>query len=785
MMRQSALLLLRLATRSLQRGRGASIVAVLTLAIGLSAAVVILGVVDSALRPLPVPGGRDIVEFELRTAQARRAETPVPLEEWATGPGVMAAGALRQTQATLAAPNVPAWRGYGAAMHPSVLQLLRVQPLLGRLPAAEADDEFAIVLGHDAWQQLGGDPALVGRTIDVDGAAHTVIGIMPANFGFPERHSYWTVLPLDEGGEVVARLEPGAKRNAVQMAAEARLARLNAQRGVSDGAARIEIQPWTLSRDGGGDGVIIVFLGILVGLLLVVCAANVATLLLVRGHERASALAVHAALGASRTQVGLQLFSEAVLISAAGGVLGFAVGAGVLRWMEIALSAHWGYYWMTMEARWPVQVGTFAVVIVTALIAGSVPALRAMRVNLAGVLSTAGRTQDVKQRRLGRWFVGAQVAFSTLGLIAAAYMLWEFARADDVTARLPVDRVAVGAITLPDGVYGDEGSRSHLVQTLRRELATMPGSVEVSLAGGLPGGSGGMARLHLPEDAADMAPRRVQWLAADPQLVPLYDMRVRSGRSFTDRDDALAPAVALVTPAFAQRYFDGDAVGRVLRLDGVHGDEYAEVVGVIDDWFPGPDGAGNERVIVPLAQAWPARLAVAVRTNGDPHQLLPLIRAAVARVDGRLAVEDLATLDDRMNWFLRMTRVISMFGVFGGVASALVAAIGLYGVMAFQVRSRFREIGIRMAVGASSGRIVFEVVRESVVRVAPGLAVGMVGGVLASWVIDRFGGTGGAAPSALVLAGVLAAMLGIGVVAGFGPALRAGRLNPLEVLRSD
>lgn len=245
-----------------------------------------------------------------------------------------------------------------------------------------------------------------------------------------------------------------------------------------------------------------------------------------------------------------------------------------------------------------------------------------------------------------------------------------------------------------------------------------------------------------------------------------------------------------MTDGIAERYFAGRAVGQRIRLEGVHGDgEWAEIVGVVEDWFPDQRAVASERVIVPFAQAAPASFFVSLATAGDPHTVIGAVRDAVRRVDERLPVEELQTLRARMDWFLRMTRVIAHFGVLGGLGSALIAAVGLYGVMAFQVRTRRREIGIRMAMGAAAPRIVAEVLRESLARVAPGVIAGItfalvsmpslaavIGVPIAATGMDRL------LVVCLASAGVL---LLVGLAAGAEPALRASRLDPQDVLRAD
>ncbi len=778
---------LRLAVRSLARARATSVLAVLTLALGLGAAVALMGMIDAGVRPLPVPGGDRVVELELRDTRAERVDAPAPVHDWAAGQGIVEAGALRQFQATLVQPAHGAFRLTGAAMHPAVLRLLRVPAAVGRLPREDAADADALVLAWSVWQEMGADEALLGSTIRVDGVMHTLVGVMPDGFGFPEKQSFWTVLPADSSGEVVARVADGTDVQTAGRAAETRLNRVAAAQGLTDLPWRVTVEPWTTSRDNGGEGPLFIGLAALVALLLGVCAANVSTLLLVRGEERATQLAVHAAIGATRLRIGLQLFTEAGLLALAGGVLGLAGGFGLLRWMQLALAQHWGYYWMTMEVRLPVVLGTVVVMLAVTAAAGSAPALQAMRVDIARMLVSPGRAgHDRRRTRLGRWFVGAQVALSTLGLVVAVYLAWGIGRLDRVTAGLPMNEVAVAVITLPADRYTSPAERAALVAALRRELSRLPGVRAVSIGTALPGGPGTAAQLVLPSDARGATPRRiVPWDAADAELAATYHMRLVAGRLPDAADDASRAPVAVVSVGTARRWFDGNALGARLRLEGVHGDDaWAEVVGVVENWTASDDSIGAERVILPLAQVAPARLTLSVRA-ADPQAALPGIRRIVARIDRELPLDELQTLQARMDWFLRMSRVIAAFGMFGGLASVLVAAVGLYGVISFQVRTRAREIGVRMAVGADARRVVRLFLLESMRRVVPGLAVGFALALFAVPLVGRFAGGTGAPPDALLLGGVVLGMLAIGAMAALEPAVRAVRVDPQVVLRGD
>jgi putative ABC transport system permease protein len=391
----------------------------------------------------------------------------------------------------------------------------------------------------------------------------------------------------------------------------------------------------------------------------------------------------------------------------------------------------------------------------------------------------------MKQRRLGRWFVGAQVALSTIGLVAAAFMAWGATQLGTITALLPMESVAVGQITLPPNRFSDDAMRAQLVAQLQTATRALPHVRSVSVSSALPGGGGASAALVVNGATSDAAVHDGR-MAADEGLFRTYGMKVLAGRGFNASDVASSRRVAVVTPTFVRRHLEGSPLGQRIRLDGVHGaDEWAEIVGIANDWFREGPGTNTDRVFLPITQAFPGSLYVSIASDSDPRAIVGSIRPAITSVDRDLPVSDLQTLRARMNWYLRMSRVIAGFCVLGGVGSAIVAAIGLYGVMSFQVRSRIREIGVRMAIGAGSNRIMAEIVRESVARVAPGLLVGMAVAVTAVPALSRFMQGGTKPPAMMLLAVVCVSMVAVGIAAALEPALRASRTSPQVVLRQD
>jgi predicted permease len=542
-------------------------------------------------------------------------------------------------------------------------------------------------------------------------------------------------------------------------------------------------------RGESGELVALAGLSVLVGLLLLVAAANASTLLLVRATERAGVMALHAALGASRPQVALQLFGEAAWIALAGGLVGVTLGTATLGWVETHLSVHWGYYWMRMEVRPAVVAWSAGIVLLTAVLAGTAPAVRAMRTDLKGVLSGRGAGNlGVRSSSLGRWFLGVQVALSTAGLVAATFLGAGVLRSRQVSEGLPLDEVVVARVQLDGRVASGAGmpvgpSGVQLIQALGEELEGLGESA--TLSSGVPGFGGRSSGVEIL--GLNVGPgERASSMAVGPGFFETYGLEVLRGRPLLARDQSGAPPVAVVNESFVRRFLSqGDPLETQLHLQGVHREgEFARIVGVVQDHVQARPGLGGDVVYLALEQAPSSSAWISVRGGGSPGQIDRAVRERTRNVHPSLAVEDVRTLRDLMDYLARIPRTVGLFGLMGGLVGVAVAAVGLFGIVSYQVRARFPELGVRKAVGATSGRILEEVVADGVKRVLPGLFVGLVLGALMSPLLVAF--LFGISPvNPAIYVGVAVGMLAVGALAALGPALRAARLDPLVTLRNE
>lgn len=438
----------RMAMRGPIRAPGTALTAALTLGIALTATVTLFGTFFGSFRPLPVADGEDIVRIQLLDREARpAAPSPEIVEAWRREAGpLLGLGGTRSAAMTAVVEGGGAFRVSGAAVSPEVLSFLRIPPVRGRLLRPGPEDQRSVLVREDLWEEVGG-PEL-GASLRLDGEIRTVVGIMPRDFGFPTMHELWTSLPdeeLSSADQLVARLRPGLDR---AVAAEILGAVLAAERAGDAGegvAARARVLEYVDARGEGGEALAFGALGVLVVILLVLCTANASTLLLVRARERVDTLAIHDALGASRLQMVLQLLLESALVAGTGGLLGLVGGGLLLRWTQGALAVHWGYYWMRMEMQPSVVVATAAVVMSSAVVAGTLPAIQALRTDLRSVMGgERGRGGHTEGGRGGRWFVGAQVLLSTAGLVIALILLHGFERGRDLLPRVRAVSVSAG-----------------------------------------------------------------------------------------------------------------------------------------------------------------------------------------------------------------------------------------------------------------------------------------------------------------------------------------------------
>lgn len=792
-------LALRLAARGVRRDLGTALLAVVTLALGLSFATVLYGFLAGALRDLPVPRGHEVVRVEVVQPSRGGRSLPIDAEtarEWRAGSEAFAAlGLFRQTELVFEDGDGYARRHGVAELSAEVLPLLQVQPLIGR-PFAPGDRaDSALLIGYDVWQtEFGGDPGVIGREVRTGQNARTVIGVMPPEFGFPLSHSAW--IPLDlpagepsEGLEVVARLHEGLEPLHAVAGLQTIWTRDESARPEEHRGGEVEVLGFTRGRGEGGEAVAFGALSsIVLGLLLVACL-NASTLLLVRAARRSRMVGIQAALGAGRGQVALQSFLEALIIAVAGGTAGVALAALALRQAQRVLSVHFGYYWMRLELDASVVLFAALLVVGAAVAAGTLPALRAARSDPAEVLKSGGPGSGAGLGRAAGWFIGAQVTAATASLVAAVLMAGGLAYWGGFRQSLPERTLLVARYDVAGAASG--GTEQASVRspsdfaTRVLEQSGVEGAAAVLGVYGF-GEASGPFDLDGEVVEREIDRPRATWNAVTPAYFELFGIGSVAGAGLPAADPD-EPLVAVVSRSFATRFLtNAEPIGRRIRLPAAAGERWATVIGVVDDLATGrsePTPA-DARVYFSFSQLLPERGMLLLPAGDDAAASAAALRAAARTVDPEVPLEVLGTLAEFFAWLTRIPRVMGMMGISGALAGLAVMAVGLYGLLAFFVRQHLFELGVRVAVGAGARDIAGVVLRRALLMLLPGMTVGLA---LMYAGAPAFGiflfGTDPHRPGPFLLVAV--AMLLVGLLAALGPLRRALGVAPADVLRAE
>jgi putative ABC transport system permease protein len=783
-------LALSLAARGLVRDPGSSLVAVVILALGIALPATFFSFLVGAVRPLPVPQGDRIVRVDVvQPSRDGRAlpVTPADLDALHGASTLQALGGFRVFDATLVDRQRAAARVSVASLSADVLPLLRVAPEIGREPT-EVEAGGTILLGHDLWEELyDGDPGILGRTVELDGVPRSVAGVLPPGFGFPYKQDAWVLMDpaasAAEPLELVGRLADGVGVEGVAAELGPRWLRRDAERDAASAGGVVLVRSFTGSRGERGEGVAFAGLVVVALCLLLIACANVANLLLVRATERVRALGIQVALGAGRLQIGAQLFLESLLVATAGGAVGLLIADWAVATVQRSLAAeHFGYFWMRMAVDGRVLAFTAILVVGTALVAGLLPIVRVLRVDVQRVLKEEGEAASIGGG--GTWsraFVTVQLALSCGAVLAAALTGRSLAASRDIGREMPSREILVASLEVP----GDGEARAAKVRELAAAVGSEPGARGAALALGAPGYFERYSRIEVRGTELDPH-AATTWNAVTPGFLEVVGTELRAGRGFAPSDDAGAERVALVSESFVRRYSpDAPVLGRAVRIAGADSAAWFTVVGVMADV---PMGRGAwfraDRVYVPLAQV-DARPGMAlVRAAGEATSLAPALRRAVADVDPTVPLWSVRSLADAHAYMLRVPRALSTMAVAGGSAGLLVAVVGLYGLLAFRVRQRRREMGVRLALGADAARLVRDVLALAFAQLLPAVVAGLVAAWVASPVLQAMllgQNPRGFGTYAVVGFGFLA----LGMAAALVPALRAGAVDPARVLRGE
>jgi putative ABC transport system permease protein len=797
--------------RSLRARPGFALVAVLTLALGIAVNTTMFSVVSGVLLselPYREPERLALIRVMSDGQTSLPSLSPPEVEDLRERAGVFEdVSSIRDNTGTLTGVGEPVQLRIGGIRW-NFLHVLGVEPVIGRALTAEDGLPNAapvLLLGYGLWQErFGGDPGILGRSIVLDGQSTQVVGVLPANLelllpreaGLPKRLDAWRPftfdfrsLPRFRWMRAVVRLRSDASLEQAQQATDRVVQELTAEfPAYRQQPFRLLVRPLHADLVSHVRRPVLVLFGA-VGFVLLIACGNVANLLLARAAEREHELGARAALGASRARIVRQLLTEGLLLAAAGAVLGVVLADGLVRLLvRLAPADLPRLDAVGLDGR--VLLFTLGASLFTVVAFALVPALQTSRVDMSETLKSGARLAGGERRaRLRRLLVAGEIALSLVLLVGAGLMIRSFAALQAARPGFEADRLVTFQLALPQLRYPKPPDHARFFEGLSTRMQAQPGIEAFSASFPLPMSG----RFWTNEYAFD--PRtEEQWgvVESDNHVVlPGYfrtlGARLLKGRDLTWEDVQRGRKVVVIDDRLADKAFPGqDPIGRRLQVrTAAQERDHVEIVGVVEHVrqdHPGRDG--REQTYVTLAQ-WPfSAFYFAVRSPLDPARVVEIARDEVRRMDPELALYDVRTLRGYLAQVTAGQRfAMQLLGIFAALAAAL-AAIGLYGTIAYTVSQRDREFGIRMALGAAPRDLLGLVVRQGMTLAAIGIGVGIAAALALSRVLSSLLYEVSAADP-LTYGAIVLVVGTLALLASYLPALRASRLHPARVLRSE
>jgi putative ABC transport system permease protein len=798
---------LRHGLRTLVKTPVLATISVLTFALGIGLTTTMFSIVNGALRDLPLERADRLMHLERNNLSQGIDSMEVTLHDFLDWRQRQHAfqqlAAFYQGTANLSGTEDRPERYDGGFMTANAFDQLGVEPILGRTFVAGEDlpgAEPVVLLGYHVWQsRFHGDPGVVGHTVRLNGRTTTVIGVMPKGFRFPVNQDLWAPLSLDTAGikrgegitlEVYGRLKDGVSLDQARADLAAIAVQQAAEHPETNQGVGSVVKPYT--REFIGEEavqVLSVMLGAVFGVLLIACA-NVANLLLARSVLRTKEVAVRSALGATRRQILRQLLTETFLLAAGGAAGGLALAVAGVALFNRGLVDTEPPYWLDIRIDPTVLLFTLALVLVASLAAGLLPALQASGSKAAEVLKDESRgSSSFRLGRLSRILVVAEIAVSCGLLVGAGLMIKSIVELRTADFGIVQQGVFTARVGLAEAAYPEPAERQRFFDDLLRSLRALPGVESAALADSLPVAGSGRYRFAV-EGAAyptDNDYPRARLGVVTPGYFETLGVAPLAGRLLAEGDRADGLPVAVVNRPFAEHFFPGASpLGRRIRVGTSDSDKpWATVVGVVPDLHMG--GSDNENpagFYLPLAQDDARFMSIVARTQGDPLALTGAVRRAVIDLDPDLPIYFVRTMPEvirRNTWFVGVFG--ALFAAFGAAALFL-AAIGLYGVMAFSVSRRTQEVGIRLALGARTGQVLGMVFRQGMVQLGIGLLLGLgLAAALSRGIAVLLFQVEPWDPA--VFAAIVAILGTSGLAACLLPARRAARVDPVVALRAE
>ncbi|MGD8277356.1 MAG: ABC transporter permease [Gemmatimonadota bacterium] len=808
---------LRHAFRSFRKRPGFAAVATLTIALGIGANSAVFSLVKPMLfDPLPVERPSELVRPDVIAPTGFAISTSIPnFRDWREQSTSFAAFGLNMNESfTLTGSGTPEVLGTRLVLG-DFFETLGVEPLLGRWIPAEATFAGAAaeaVISWGFWQRrFGGAPDVLGRVLELDGRPFTVIGVMPRSFTFPSpttdvylpmgffsNQLCWDIRDCSQGSWAIARLAPGTTIGQAQADLDRIVDGIDRVEGRE--AARPRLEPLTASVVGDAGSRFRLLLGAVAFVLLIACA-NVASLLLARGEERRREVAVRTALGAGRGALFRHLLAESLALALAGGALGLGLAAIGLKLLVPLISPVLPpLFAQAIGLDRGVLAFTFLATAAAGVLTGVLPAIRGSRADVQEAMREAGRGMVGSARqRLRSGIVVAEVALSLVLLIGAGLMVRSLSNLRNVDKGFDGENVFTAEVPLPRVRYGTKEAVLRFYDELLRRVQALPGVTTASMSNIIPLGNSSWERGIWPEGVPieQATVNSVLYHIVSPAHFDVLEIPVLQGRTFTEADRDGAPLVAIIDETMAERFWPGeDPIGKRVTFESEEAPGSHEggariwrtVVGVTKNVRHYElETASRIQVYVPMHQSLQgvsSSMQIMAHTSGDPLRLAAAVRREVRELDSDVPLADVSSMERHVDDAMASTRALSDMLAGFSVMAAVLAAIGLFGVLSYVVALRGREIGIRMAMGARAADVLGLVARQGLVIALLGTALGLGGAVAATRVLASalFGVT---PLEPATWAAVTALLLGIAVAASLVPALRATRVDPMRVLRED
>jgi putative ABC transport system permease protein len=800
---------LRYAARSLVKDPGFAALTILCLALGIGVNSTIFSLVDTvAIRPLPFPDPDQLVRLAgtyPANGIGRATVSPADFRDWKEQTRAFAdIAGISGRSFTIADGGGEPERVQGSLATWNLFPMLGIQPALGRQIRADEDTAGGppvVLLSDGLWRRrYSADPAIIGRTITINATAHTVVGVMPPRFQFPQLSQLWVpqgpilaASPRSDRALVLfARMKPDMSLDAARRDVQSVADRLAAQYPEDKGWSATAL---TLRDDFMPSNIMLVVMTMMgaVTLVLLVACTNVANLLLARATVRQREIAVRAALGAGRGRIVRQLLTESVLIASASAPLGVLLAWVGLRWLtnSIPPSAQTPYY-IDWDMNPRIVVYTAAIAVLTGLVFGLAPAIQALKTNVHDALKEGGRgSGGLGRHKLRHGLVVVEIALSLVLLVGASLFVRSFLNLQQASGTIDTSQLMMMRFFMAGDAYTDPDAINRRVDDIVKRVEAVPGVAAAMASNMVPLAGGGGGDGIIVEGAA-VVPGEVpgsDYYAVTPHLFRTLRQPLIAGRDFTDAEGATKSGVAIVNTVFARKFWpkQSDVLGQRFRLESDKQNQWITVIGVVGDFrlFTVRDGTPPSYAFLPYPYSPTRNTGVTIRVaGGSPAAVTSAVRQEIRKSDPTLPVFQVQTGQEaRENSYWQDRLFGWMFSIFAVVALAL-ASVGVYGVLSYAVSQRRQEIGVRVALGASRGKVFGMVMALAAKLAGIGIALGVLGALGVTRVVKSLlYNVSTSDPLSFVATAVFLAA--VALIASYVPARRATAVDPIVALRTE